>query len=47
MKVLRFQFQPEQVRISAEEIHADLRYPARQSQVPQERKLGRRPRRRP
>jgi hypothetical protein len=29
MRALRFQFHPEQVRISAEEILADLLYPAR------------------
>jgi hypothetical protein len=28
MKRLRFNFQPEQVRISTEEILSDLRYPA-------------------
>jgi hypothetical protein len=31
MRALRFEFRPEQVRISAEEILADLRYPARES----------------
>jgi hypothetical protein len=31
MRALRFDFHPERVRISAEEILADLRYPARQS----------------
>lgn len=31
MRALRFEFHPEQVRISPEEILADLRYPARQS----------------
>ncbi len=30
MRALRFDFHPEQVRISSEEILADLRYPARQ-----------------
>ena len=30
MRALRFEFHPEQVRISSEEILADLRYPARQ-----------------
>lgn len=29
MRALRFEFHPEQVRISSEEILADLRYPAR------------------
>jgi hypothetical protein len=28
MRALRFEFHPEQVRISSEEILADLRYPA-------------------
>jgi hypothetical protein len=31
MRALRFEFHPEQVRISSEEILADLRYPAQQS----------------
>jgi len=31
MRALRFQFHPEQVRISTEEILADLQYPARRS----------------
>jgi hypothetical protein len=31
MRALRFEFHPEQVRISSEEIMADLRYPARES----------------
>jgi hypothetical protein len=31
MRALRFDFHPERVRISAEEILADLRYPARAS----------------
>lgn len=31
MRALRFEFHPEQVRISPEEILADLRYPARPS----------------
>ena len=30
MKALRFDFHPEQVRITSEEILADLRYPTRQ-----------------
>jgi hypothetical protein len=29
MRALRFEFHPEQVRITSEEILADLRYPAR------------------
>ena len=42
MRALRFEFHPEQVRISSEEILADLRYPVRR-----ERKQGggKRPRR--
>jgi hypothetical protein len=31
MRAFRFEFHPEQVRISSEEILADLRYPARPS----------------
>jgi hypothetical protein len=31
MRALRFEFHPEQVRISSEEILADLRYPARET----------------
>ncbi|HSD24469.1 MAG TPA: hypothetical protein VLB79_09100 [Solirubrobacterales bacterium] len=31
MRALRFEFHPEQIRISSEEILADLRYPARES----------------
>jgi hypothetical protein len=31
MRALRFEFHPEQIRISSEEILADLRYPARKS----------------
>ena len=31
MRALRFDFHPEQIRISSEEILADLRYPARES----------------
>ena len=30
MRALRFEFHPEQVRISTEEILADLRYPRRE-----------------
>ena len=29
MRALRFEFHPEQIRISSEEILADLRYPVR------------------
>jgi hypothetical protein len=43
MRALRFEFHPEQVKISAEEILADLRYPARQERV---RDVRKRPRRR-
>jgi hypothetical protein len=43
MKALRFEFNPEQVRITAEEILADLRYPAQQERV---RDVPKRPRRR-
>ncbi len=47
MRALRFQFQPEQVRITPEEILADLRYPARASRTAGSRRYGsrRRPRR--
>ena len=31
MRALRFEFHPEQVRITSEEILADLRYPVRAS----------------
>ncbi|HEY1238381.1 MAG TPA: hypothetical protein VGE91_08580 [Solirubrobacterales bacterium] len=31
MRALRFEFHPEQIQISSEEILADLRYPARES----------------
>jgi hypothetical protein len=31
MRALRFDFHPEQIRISSDEILADLRYPARAS----------------
>ena len=33
MRALRFEFHPEQIRISSEEILADLRYPVRESRV--------------
>jgi hypothetical protein len=43
MRAIRFQFRPEQVRISSEEILADLRYPAQQERDHGERKrAGRR-----
>jgi hypothetical protein len=38
MRALRFQFHPERVRISSEEILADLRYPARARRVGDGRK---------
>jgi len=46
MRSLRFQFHPEQVRISTEEILADLRYPvrsqrAKDGQKPARRRRGR------
>jgi hypothetical protein len=47
MRALRFDFHPEQIRISSEEILADLRYPARQGRDDGGRKgARRRPRRR-
>jgi hypothetical protein len=42
MRALRIQFHPEQIRISAEEILADLHYPARQEVQRDARKGGRR-----
>jgi len=42
MRALRFEFHPEQVRITAEEILADLRYPARASHEDGGRKRVRR-----
>jgi hypothetical protein len=46
MRALRFQFHPERVRISSEEILADLRYPARASREQDGRKrMGGRPER--
>jgi hypothetical protein len=41
MRALRFEFHPEQVRISSEEILADLRYPARESRDDGGRKRAR------
>jgi hypothetical protein len=41
MRTLRFQFHPERVRISSEEILADLRYPVRQSREQDGRKRAR------
>jgi hypothetical protein len=42
MRSLRIQFHPEQIRISAEEIRADLQYPARRHPQEEERKRARR-----
>jgi hypothetical protein len=42
MRSLRFEFHPEQVRISSEEILADLRYPAPRSRDKGGRKRARR-----
>jgi len=42
MKALRFEFHPEQIRISSEEILADLRYPARREANHGGRKRARR-----
>jgi hypothetical protein len=42
MRSLRFQFRPEQVRITSEEILADLRYPAREGRPQGGRKAARR-----
>jgi hypothetical protein len=42
MRALRFEFHPEQVRISAEEILADLRYPVRKEREGDGRKRARR-----
>ncbi|MDX6606656.1 MAG: hypothetical protein QOD14_1196 [Solirubrobacterales bacterium] len=42
MRALRFEFHPEQVRISSEEILADLRYPDRRRREQGERKPDRR-----
>ena len=41
MRALRFEFHPEQVRISAEEILADLRYPVRREREADGRKRAR------
>ena len=45
MRALRFEFHPEQVRISSEEILADLRYPAPESRDDDGRKRNARVRR--
>jgi hypothetical protein len=45
MRALRFEFHPEQVRISSEEILADLRYPLRKDPEDGGRKRARRRRR--
>jgi hypothetical protein len=42
MRALRFEFHPEQVRISSEEILADLRYPVRRDRDNGGRKRARR-----
>jgi hypothetical protein len=42
MKALRFEFHPEQIRISSEEILADLSYPARREADHGGRKRARR-----
>jgi hypothetical protein len=42
MRALRFEFHPERVRISSEEILEDLRYPARPSRENGGRKRARR-----
>jgi hypothetical protein len=42
MRALRFEFHPEQVRISAEEILEDLRYPVRRERESDGRKRARR-----
>ena len=48
MRALRFEFHPEQIRISPEEILADLRYPIREPREDGGRKrLRGRPERRP
>jgi hypothetical protein len=46
MRALHFDFHPEQIRISSEEILADLRYPARKSRDDGGRKRPRRRRER-
>ena len=42
MRALRFEFHPERVRISSEEILADLRYPVRRDRLEPARKAARR-----
>jgi hypothetical protein len=42
MRALRFEFHPEQVRISSEEILADLSYPVRRARKDGGRKRARR-----
>ncbi len=42
MRALRFEFHPEQVRISSEEILADLSYPVRRERTNGGRKRARR-----
>jgi hypothetical protein len=42
MRALQFQFHPEQIQISAEEILADLQYPVRREREGDGRKRARR-----
>ena len=42
MRAFRIQFHPERIQISAEEILADLRYPAAKKSIGGERKSARR-----
>jgi hypothetical protein len=42
MRALRFEFHPEQVKITPEEILADLRYPAQRSRADGGRRRARR-----
>jgi hypothetical protein len=42
MRALRFDFHPEQIRISSEEILADLRYPTRKGRADGGQKARRR-----
>ena len=42
MRALQFHFHPERIRVSPEEILADLRYPARPSRPREIRKTSRR-----
>ena len=40
MRALSFDFHPEQIRISSEEILADLRYPSRESRTDDDGRKG-------